>query len=157
MESQACFVQVWSSDKRQRGCRALIGCEAAENTAFSPFTCILICLKTDIFSASWRVCLHVFACVCVGALLLCSLHVCRKWKVNFEAVGLDLPPFLSPAATLTVQSQDNGGETNSVFRQSNPPPPWCVYVCVCLWGQKKKVWHSVKLCFKVSACAAVCE
>lgn len=44
----------------------------------------------------------------------------EKWEVNSEAVGRYLPAFfLSPPATLTVQSQDNGEETNSVLRQSN--------------------------------------
>lgn len=57
-------------------------------------------------------CLHALACVYVGV-LLCYVHVCSKWKVNSEAVGCYLPPFLSLPATLTVQSLDNGGETNS--------------------------------------------
>lgn len=52
-----------------------------------------------------------------------SVCACGKWKVNVETIGLYLPAFFASPATLTVQSQDNWGETNAAFRQSNAPPP----------------------------------
>lgn len=74
--------------------------------------------------------LHVFACerMSAAALSRSAYGVGKKGKVNAGAIGL--PSFLLPPAKLTVQSEDNGRETNAVCRQSNAPPPWCV--CVCL-------------------------
>ena len=73
-----------------------------------------------------RVCVRENGRFCCSALFACA----EKWKVNVGAIGLYLPPFLSPPATLTVQSQDNGGETNAVFRLPEQCTAWCVCVCV---------------------------
>lgn len=70
----------------------------------------------------------------------------KNYEVNVGAIGSYLPPSLLPPATLTVQSQDNGWETNAAFRKSNAPPPSCMCVCVCVYmleGKNKKKMHSV--------------
>lgn len=85
-----------------------------------------------------------------------SVHACGKCKVNSKAVGRYLPSFLLPPATLTVQSQDNGGETNSVFRQSNSPPLYCRCVSP-RCGGGKKVAFCVNVLMLTAAASTGCE
>lgn len=140
LEARPFSLQVWASDKHRRGCCAITGRVLGEapggekKTTTQPYRylCILIRWKTNSFSVDF---------LCDGMFgVACSVHACGKWKVNSKAVGRYLPSFLSPPATLTVQSQDNEGETNSVLRQSNSPPLYCR--CVSLrWAGGK--WHFV--------------
>lgn len=137
VERRPCLPQVWSSDKRLRRCAAIISFvseEAAEHTASSPFICILLGWKANILPAPTPsppllccgMCLDVFSCVCVLV----------KWEVNTGAAGLCLAPFFP--ATLSVQSQDNGGET-SVQTETRR------HVFVWMWEKTCNVLHETSL------------
>lgn len=149
-------LQVWGSDKHQRGCYGITGRVLREAAGRkTPNNTALSIAQPDIFMntnrpgkqihfrwISWCNGMHG-----VGA-AACSVHACGKCKVNSKAVGRYLPSFLLPPATLTVQSQDNGGETNSVLRQSNSQPLYCRCVSPRVGGKK------VAFCVNVLIAAA---